>query len=98
MDDSSAHLFLPLLSPLLLPLISFLFPPFLTLNLRHQPLILLLIRLVPLSLLPQRLSRHHSSILPQLSDSTLLLSLVLLSELGSIDALAVNIVMLVWVE
>ena len=70
--------FLPLLPPLLFPLISFCFPAFLTLDLCHQSLIFLLICRVSLLLLSQTLSSKNLCILSQLSDCTLLLSLVLL--------------------
>lgn len=92
------HSLPPLLPPLLLPLISLTLSSLLALNLRHKPLELLLVRSIPLLLLPQRLAGNALGILPQLSNSALLLPLVLLLQLRRFRALAVRVVVPVRVE
>jgi hypothetical protein len=92
------HSFPPLLSPILFPLVRLCFSPLLTLNLRHQPLILLLIRRISLLLLSQALGGKDLCILSQLSDRALLLSLVLLLQFRCLSASLIWIIVSVWVE
>ena len=91
MSTKNAKLTLPL-PPL--PLIQILLIPLLPLNLRHQPLILGLIRSIPLLLLPQLLARDEGCVLAQLAHRPLALALVLLLQLGAVGALAVRVVVL----
>ena len=86
-----------LLPPLLLPLISLPLPSLLPLNLRHKPLILLLIRSITFLLNPQTLPRNTLRILPQLSNRALLLPLILFLQLRGFGALFVGVVVSVGV-
>src|SRR6478735_4838566 len=95
------HVHLPVIGPLsrrLFPLVCIRLATLLALDLGNKSLVLLLVSLVLRLLDTQLLSRHEVGILAQLPHSTLALPLVLLLELGHLCALAVWVVVLVWVE
>lgn len=81
----------------LLPLITLRLPPLLPLNLRHQSLVLLLILAIPLLLLPQTLPRDEVRIFPELPQRSLPLALVLRFQFAQLGAVAVRVVVAVWI-
>ncbi len=70
----------------------------LSLNLRQQPLLFLLIRRISLLLLPEAATRQNLSIFPQLSNCTFAFPFMLFLELGKLGAFTVGIVVPFWVE
>src|SRR5277367_1813963 len=95
--DSNVSFLAPL-PPFLLPFISICFPSLFTLNLCHQPLVLLLIGSVLLLLLTQALSCNEVSVFAEFTHGAFPLSFVLRPKLGSFSALTIRIIMFIWIE
>lgn len=79
----------------LLPLINLCLPPLLTLNLSHEPLILLFVFAISLLLLLQSFSCHKIRVFPQLSKGAFTFTLMFCFQLAILGPLTVWVVVAV---